>query len=256
VQVKHRLGKRLSLPRAEPLKKIVLAGIAASALMSVPALSAPPAAYNWTGCYIGASAGGMWGNAAIDHSFAATPTNIHTDPSGFIGGGQIGCDYRNPSNWLFGLQGEFNWTGAQHSQTIFPPFPYVSETFDVRVDWYASATARLGYVSGPWLIYGKGGAAWVKDQLRNFAQLASSSFDFSANTTRSGWTISGGLEYAFAPNWSATFEYGYYDFGNKPITLSGPNLGPGPGPTSDSYTLHQNFSVVKVGLNYRFATGH
>jgi outer membrane immunogenic protein len=255
VQAKLRLVKRLSSLRAEPLKKFVLAGIAACALISAPALAAPPTAYNWTGCYIGASAGGTWGHAAIDNNLSAS-TNVRTDPSGFIGGGQIGCDYRNPSNWLFGLQGEFNWTGAQHSQTIFPPFPYVSETLDVRVDWYASATARLGYVSGPWLFYGKGGAAWVKDQLRNFAQLASSSFDFSANTTRSGWTIGAGLEYAFAPNWSASLEYGYYSFGTKSVTLSGlaENGGP-PVPGSNSVTLNQNFSVVKVGLNYRFLTG-
>jgi len=238
---------------------IGFASIASAADMPVkaPAYKAPIAApaYSWTGCYIGASAGGMWGNAAIENSFAA-PTDVRTDLNGFIGGGQIGCNYQNPSNWLIGLQGEFNWTSVHHSQTIFPPFPYVSETLDVRVDWFASATARLGYAFGPWLFYGKGGAAWVSDQLRTFAQLASSTFDFSGNITRSGWTIGAGLEYAFAPNWSASLEYGYYNFGTKSVTLSGLVGGAGgPAPSSQSITLNQNFSVVKVGLNYRFSTG-
>ena len=121
------------------------------------------------------------------------------------------------------------------------------------MDWFASATARLGYASGPWLFYGKGGAAWVRDQLRNFAQLSSSAFDFSGNTTRSGWTIGGGLEYAFAPNWSASLEYSYYNFGTKSVTLSGITDSPGgTTPASESIPLDQNFSVVKLGLNYRF----
>src|SRR5205823_2703600 len=132
-----------------------------------------------------------------------------------------------------------------------------SETLDARLNWYASATARLGYASGPWLFYGKGGAAWVNDRLHDFAQLASSSFDFSGNTTRSGWAIGGGLEYAFAPNWSTSLEYDYYNFGTKSVTLSGVTVGPGgAAPASESIPLHQNFSVVKVGLNYRFSTGH
>src|ERR1700730_10173499 len=165
------------------MKRFLVAGIATAAFYGAPALAAPPSPpmYSWTGCYIGASAGGTWGNTAIDNNFAAGfPANhIRTDPSGFVGGGQIGCDYQNPSNWLIGLQSEFNWTSAHGRHTIFPPFPYVSETLDVNVNWYASATARLGYVSGPWLLYGKGGAAWVRDPLKDIGVLASSTFHFS-----------------------------------------------------------------------------
>ena len=242
------------------MKKLLLAGIAAAAFSGAPALAGPPpASYSWTGCYIGASAGGAWGNAAIDNNFAVGfPANhVRADPNGFVGGGQMGCDYQNSSNWLIGLQGEFNWSNAHGHQTVFPPFPYVSETLDASVDWYASVTARLGYVSGPWLFYGKGGVAWVRDPLKDVGLLASSSFEFSGNITRVGWTIGGGLEYAIAPNWSASFEYGYYGFGTKSVTLSGSTTAPGLTlPGSESIPLNQNFSVVKVGLNYRFSTGH
>ena len=31
------------------------------------------------------------------------------------------------------------------------------------------------------------------------------------------------MEWAFAPNWSATLEYDYYDFGSKGLTLTQPN---------------------------------
>ena len=63
------------------------------------------------------------GQRRYRHQFAlGFPANhVHTDPSGLVAGGQIGCDYQNPSNWLIGLQGEFNWTNAHGHQTIFHP---------------------------------------------------------------------------------------------------------------------------------------
>jgi outer membrane immunogenic protein len=243
------------------ISALTFSGSAFAADMAVKAPPPPPVvapAYNWTGCYIGGSAGGTWGNAAIDSAFdPGFPANhLHTDPNGFIGGGQIGCDYQNPSNWLIGLQGEFNLTSAHSNQTVYPPFPYRSETFDERMDWFASATARLGYVSGPWLFYGKGGAAWVRDNLNDSSELESSSFNFNGNTARSGWTVGAGFEYAIAPNWSTSFEYGYYNFGTKSVTLSGLTFSAmGFAPGSESIPLNQNFSVIKAGLNYRFSAG-
>ena len=34
---------------------------------------------------------------------------------------------------------------------------------------------------------------------------------------RDGYTVGAGLEYMFAPNWSAKVEYQYYDFGNSRV---------------------------------------
>jgi len=226
------------------MKKLFLASIAAAALYSAPAAAVSPS-YNWTGCYIGVNAGGLWGKVETD--FGA-----ETKPNGFTGGGQLGCDYQTMSNWLVGLQGDFNWTHARDSQTTSTPVS--TDTFDTRLDWFTSATARLGYASGPWLIYGKGGAAWVRDKFRDSGGVFVFGFDFSGTTTRSGWTAGGGLEYAFAPNWSAFLEYDYYGFGTKSLTLSGVNSAPLSAQT-ETVSVKQNFSVVKIGLNYRFATG-
>lgn len=224
------------------MKKLFVAGIAAAMFYSAPAVAAPT--YNWTGCYIGASAGGMWGKAETDFA--------ETKPNGFIGGGQFGCDYQYPSNWLLGLQGEFNWANAQDRQTVFPVLSI--ETLDAKVDWFASATARLGYASGPWLFYGKAGPAWVRDKLHDFGSVFISSFDYSGSATQTGWTGGAGFEYAFAPNWSTYFEYDFYDFGTKSVGLSG-MAGVIPAASTETISLKQNFSVVKVGINYRFSTG-
>jgi outer membrane immunogenic protein len=118
---------------------------------SAPAM-AQRSIYQWTGCYIGVSGGGTWGEAETDFN--------RVTPNGFIGGGQFGCDYQAPSNWVIGLQGEFNWADAQDRRMTGV---LDLDTLDTRVNWFASATARFGYASGPWLLYGKGGAAWVRD---------------------------------------------------------------------------------------------
>ena len=42
----------------------------------------------------------------------------------------------------------------------------------------------------------------------------------SASKTRTGWTIGGGVEWRFAPQWSAFLEGNYYDFGNNDRNIS------------------------------------
>jgi outer membrane immunogenic protein len=232
------------------MKKLFLAGIIAAAFCSAPAHAAPP--YNWSGCYIGGSVGGMWwGESETPFGFAGGEA-FNRAPTGFIGGGQIGCDYQMPSNWLVGIQGEFNGARGRASETAVS-VPISIETFDKKIDWFASATVRLGYASGPWLLYGKGGAAWVRDKFRDSGEIFIFPFDLSGDVTQTGWTAGAGLEYAFAPNWSASIEYDYYGFGTKSVTLTGTAFPAGA--TTESISLKQNFSVVKVGLNYRFATG-
>ena len=56
-----------------------------------------------------------------------------------------------------------------------------------------------------------------------------------------------GLEYMFAPNWSAKVEYQYYNFGSTNFT-AGPAEIVGTRFRDDEHT-------VKAGINYRFGWG-
>jgi outer membrane immunogenic protein len=62
-----------------------------------------------------------------------------------------------------------------------------------------------------------------------------------------GYTVGAGLEYMFAPCWSAKVEYQYYNFGNSTFTAPAA-LGRFGSFTTDDH-------VVKAGLNYRFNWG-
>jgi len=57
----------------------------------------PPPVFSWTGCYIGANIGGGWASKSSNDVAGAVTGVIGADlgshtASGFIGGGQLGCD--------------------------------------------------------------------------------------------------------------------------------------------------------------------
>ena len=69
----------------------------------------------------------------------------------------------------------------------------------------------------------------------------------TSGNRKDGYTVGAGLEYMFAPNWSAKAEYQYYDFGSTTITAGPPDV-VGARFRNDEHT-------VKAGLNYRFGWG-
>ena len=81
-----------------------------------------------------------------------------------------------------------------------------------------SVTGRLGYTWGPALLYAKGGYAWRdNDNIGVSAGGVPVAFTTDGNH-RDGYTVGAGLEYMFAPNWSAKLEYQYYNFGSTTFT--------------------------------------
>jgi outer membrane immunogenic protein len=70
-----------------------------------------------------------------------------------------------------------------------------------------------------------------------------------------GWTVGGGLEWAFAPHWSFKTEYLYYDLGSLNYALS-PNVvtsccttTQGSVNTTASATFRG--SIARVGIDYK-----
>ena len=96
--------------------------------------------------------------------------------SGFIGGGQIGCDYQ-AGMWVFGLQGMFEGSAMQGSNTD-PSGLFVMNS---QIPWLATVTGRVGVTAAPTvLVYAKGGGAWVRD---NYTLAASEAALLQTRTT-------------------------------------------------------------------------
>src|SRR5258708_39828599 len=109
------------------MKKVLLTGTALLTLISGSAMAADlrpargPApvytkapmmapAFSWTGCYIGGNVGGLW--AKKDWTDAATGFGESSvSINSWLAGAQVGCNYQ-VSTWVFGVQGDYDWTNA------------------------------------------------------------------------------------------------------------------------------------------------
>ena len=198
-----------------------------------PAYTPPQVIYNWTGFYIGGHVGGAF---AGDSSFQSSDAR-------FLGGVQGGFDYQFAPNWVVGAEAQYSWLNGNNNGTLFPGGTLVN----TNTDQLGSVTGRLGYTWGPALLYAKGGYAWRDGNgLGVTVGGVPAGFTTSGNR-KDGYTVGGGLEYMFAPNWSAKAEYQYYDFGKTTFT-AGPADVTGQSFRNDEHT-------VKVGVNYRFGWG-
>jgi outer membrane immunogenic protein len=199
---------------------------------------APPAAWTWTGCYGGGNVGGGWTDMSffdptlgLDHGTA--------NGAGIVGGGQVGCDYQAGS-FVFGIQGMFDGTGIKGSGQSPTGLIANSST----IPWLATLTGRIGFTVLPTtLIYAKGGAAWVRDELTETTAATSS----ASNYTASGWTAGGGLEHMFMPHWSVFIEYDYLGFGTRTSAFTALPAGP-----TFPINTTQNVQMGLVGVNFRF----
>jgi len=211
----------------------VAADLPARTYTKAPVYAAP--IYNWTGIYVGAHIGAAFGG---DNAFAATDPALTSSKrdAAFLGGGQIGADYQFAPNWLIGIEGQIS--ALSNSDRTFTNG---ADTFRDRSDWLASVTGRLGYTWGPGLIYAKGGVAF-----RDNAGLAATAGFLPAVTNREdvGYTVGGGLEYMFAPAWSAKVEYQYYNFDTTTVAYPG-----------NALSYKDDLHTVKLGVNYRFNWG-
>jgi outer membrane immunogenic protein len=201
--------------------------------IKAPAVTAPEAVYNWTGFYVGGHVGGLW----------AGDNNIEGNSGRFLGGVQGGADYQFAPNWVAGVEAQYSWLATNDTTgVLFPGNTFVTQ--DTR--GLGSVTGRLGYTWGPALLYAKGGYAWRDSELGVTVAGAPAAFTTSGNRN-SGYTVGGGLEYLFAPNWSAKAEYQYYKFDNT-------NFTGGSAPVVGS-SFRNDEHAVKAGINYRFGWG-
>jgi outer membrane immunogenic protein len=215
------------------MKRLLLAGAAFASLMTTASaadLAARPytkapllsPATNWSGFYIGAM-----GGYAFD-----------SDNGGGFGGGTIGYNWQFPgSQFVFGI--EVDAAGASIKDSATANFGVVAITAEDKINALGSVTGRVGVAMDTALFYAKGGYAWANNKL---SVTVPGFLSASDSHVHSGYTIGGGIEYMFAPNWSAKAEYMFTHLDSKTYTLGGLAF--------DSGTAE--FSSIKVGVNYHF----
>jgi outer membrane immunogenic protein len=246
------------------MKAFLIWSVAALALLignsAIAGERAAAAPYNWTGLYVGVHGGWGW---VGEHSVVVVPDprgafpagfTSYRDRNGFLGGLQAGADWQH-GNWVLGAEGDWSWSTTDATTSSNSPVFAGNVSHNSADDnWIATLTGRVGFAQDCWLLYAKGGAAWMNV---DYGELVTGAPGFgtltvrSASDTRSGWTVGGGIETALGSHWSAKLEYDYLDFGSASyfFQVTAPAAAAGVGHTDNIFT---DMHVVKVGLNYRF----
>jgi len=229
---------------------------AAADLAARPYTTAPPIAvamYDWSGFYIGANGG--WGSSRKCWDFTPVagvffPEGCH-DATGGVAGGQIGYRWQS-SSWVFGVEAQGDWADLKGSNVS----PLTAFRIQSRINAFGLFTGQVGYAANNLLLYLKGGAAVTNDKFDVFTSAVGVPPNtLVANTgdqTRWGGVVGAGLEYGFAPNWSAAIEYDHLFIQDKTTTLrtAGPLFPPGVLFSTDR--IRQDVDLVTVRVNYRW----
>jgi outer membrane immunogenic protein len=188
--------------------------------------------------------------------------------AGVSGGGTLGCNWQAAgSPYVLGIEGEGGYlhlTGRG-----FDPNTVISTQTTPDVlgsakvgDWYGMVTGRLGYAADRFLFYVKGGAAFVPTRSSVFDACQSTGcgnwlIATSGSDTVTTWTVGGGVEWAFAQNWSVKGEYMFIGLGeNSGFQSCGSAIAPSGNPVGGGpfcfNTKVDGIQTFKLGLNYRF----
>ena len=248
----------------------------------VPVFVPPP--FTWTGFYVGVNAGAVWSNGGTSTTMIRGRLPIGTisgvaetladvfpgsnfggSQTGFIGGGQAGYNWQTGA-FVFGVETDFDGTTLSRSRSVIGP-SFVEPVFglsdvltadgSVKLDWLGSTRGRVGYAWDRLLIYGTGGVAYGGASSHLDVFDAVHGFDFSSSggsSSRVGWTIGGGVEYAFTNNWIIGAEYLYYDLGSRhlnivPNTAASDALGV---PVFSQTKISFTGSVARARISYKF----
>ena len=270
-------GFSFALAAASTLAFMQIAS-AADLPRKAPAAPPPPVpVFSWTGFYVGANIGGGWARDHGEH-FCLGPTGVpdadcqvlppgseHISSSGIIGGGQMGYNWQT-GQIVLGIETDFQGADIRGSTTVGGPFGFAGPppgvalpagifTASEKIDWFGTVRGRVGWV--PWdrvLIFATGGLIYghvVADSLFT-APNVGTAYAGSSSATRAGWTVGGGVEYAFTNNWSGKIEGQYYDLGSITVVGNETPLTFPPGGFQHNKNFDFTGAIVRLGLNYMF----
>lgn len=230
-------------------------GIGAAQAADLPAKTAPVPpivpvlpVFTWTGFYLGANAGYGFKVAASGYTDETYGTVAETGgKGGFLGGVQAGYNYQfTPgSGVVVGLEADFQGVSLGKSTATIGAVPYYSVA--PSLDWFGTARGRIGYAFNRLMLYGTGGFAFGGGSASSYA----ASYPYTLpETTRTGFALGAGIEYALTDKIAAKLEALYVNLGKRGSGITyfdsavPAYYGTGGGT--------EEFGLVRAGINYRF----
>jgi outer membrane immunogenic protein len=239
------------------MKRLLLGAIALAMLgVSAPAIAADlppapyvkapvfmPAMYDWSGVYVGINGG--WGSSSRcwDQTGPAVigADGCHNVQGGFAGG-QAGYRWQT-GPWVWGFEALGDWSGMKGTSTSLLVPANVDRS---HIDAFGLFTGQVGYAWNTALLYFKAGGAVIAD--RNEIMTGGNTIATASGDNRWGGTVGAGIEFSFAPNWSAAFEYDHLFIANNNTNFT--NVTTGAVVAADR--IRGDSDLVSVRVNYRW----
>jgi outer membrane immunogenic protein len=239
-------------------------------LASSAALAQSGPVYNWSGWYGGLNLGG----ASVDVSHSVTVPGILTSSGssrdgGVIFGFQMGYNWQFAPQWVLGIEGDINYLRGELGPDSFArTFNPGGGSEDVvgsqrsKLSWLSTIRGRFGYALDRSFIYATGGLAIgrVHSSVTGTGRDSdggtdSTQFSGSRTSTRTGWTVGAGWEYAFTNRISAKLEYLHFDLGDISYNVTGTiTSGDGNGlPLMWPATASFSGDIVRIGVNLKLS---
>ncbi|CAD7046033.1 porin family protein [Pseudorhizobium halotolerans] len=191
-----------------------LAADAVEYVPEAPAAVEMPAAFSWSGPYLGVHGGYGWGSADVDGV-----------GDGDFDGGRFGAfagyNWEVSNGFVAGIEGDLNYDWNEEE---------IVAGVDGQTGLSGSVRGRVGFAMDRALIYAAGG--WTATNVEVDGGALGSESD-----TLHGWTLGAGVDYAFTDNMFGRLEYRYNDYSEG-------DLG--------GFDVDFDQHVVQVGLGVKF----
>lgn len=227
----------LMLSSSAVISFIATSAYAADAISTqepVPVYTAPISAvpaFTWSGAYIGGQIG--YTMTKGKYSFGDFG-EAKGKSEGFLGGIYAGSNFDIGNNVILGADLDFT-TGSKKAPDNDADYAAYVTT---QTRWTGATRARIGYAADRFLPYIAGGLA-----IGSFKDGLTTPFmEFKSDKVRTGWTIGGGVDYAFTDNVILRAEYRYTDFGKQSFDLG----------NSLDFSRKLSSNDIRVGVAYKF----
>jgi outer membrane immunogenic protein len=209
--------------------------------------------YDWSGFYIGANGG--WGSSrncwdlqsVTGVGFVGPISEGCHNATGGLAGGQIGYRWQTGA-WVFGVEGQGDWANLRGSNLSSPQALTAALTNQTTINAFGMLVGKAGYAMNNALFYVNSGVAVTSSKFRGIVTGTSFTVD-TANEVRLGYAAGAGIEYGFAPNWSAAVEYDHFFMDQSANDMKFLGV------TTRTDTMNQDVDLVTVRLNYHFGGG-
>jgi len=237
--------------------------------MQIPSAATP---YNWTGWYVGATAGASWGQYHPNTSTAPLAAGVID---------AAGAQTIKANGFVTGIEGGYNWQiayvllgveadlqavsldGAVASGALGDPTAASGRFFVTSygdTDWLFTARPRIGLIAtNGWLFYATGGLALTRLQTdfsfvsfintpQGLGQAAAESGKL--DTLKSGYAAGAGFEMPLTNSLTVKADYLHVGFGNTAGVSTASILTPTFSGQVFNHSSALNADMVRVGLNY------